>query len=112
MLFITDKNIKDFMTFYRDQFPEASVLPKMHFLEQHVVGWMKRWRVGFGLMGEQGAESIHAAFNALKPTYTNIPDEVEKVKCMLTEHHRQVCPILAQCQPKIKRRKKTDGDNE
>lgn len=32
----------------------------MHMLEEHVVPWLRMWHVGFGLMGEQGAESIHA----------------------------------------------------
>ena len=50
------------MNFYREAFPEATVLPKMHFLEEHVVPWLKKWKIGFGLMGEQGAESIHAYF--------------------------------------------------
>ena len=58
-------NIEKFMTFYRDTFPDATVIPKMHFLEEHTVHWLRKWGVGFGLMGEQGAESIHAYFNSL-----------------------------------------------
>ncbi len=80
----------------------------MHFLEMHVGEWLRKYRVGFGLMGEQGAESIHAAINFIKPAYTNIPNEVQRVKCVLTEHHRQVCPVLNQCRPVIKKRKKTE----
>ena len=37
-------------------------------LEEHVVSWIQKWGVGFGLMGEQGAESIHAHFNSLSRT--------------------------------------------
>ena len=48
------------MSSYREKSPQASILPKMHILEDHVVPWMRRWRIGAGLMGEQGAESIHA----------------------------------------------------
>ena len=44
------------MGYYRLTFPQATVLPKMHILEDHVVPWIRRWRVGFGFMGEQGAE--------------------------------------------------------
>ena len=40
----------------------------MHMLEEHVVSWIQKWGVGFGLMGEQGAESIHAHFNSLSRT--------------------------------------------
>ena len=32
-----DNAIKDFMEFYRQSFPDASVIPKMHILEEHVV---------------------------------------------------------------------------
>ena len=57
------------MKFYRETFPWASVLPKMHMLEEHVVSWLRMWHIGFGMMGEQGAESIHAHFNQLKPMF-------------------------------------------
>lgn len=94
------------MTFYRSNFPEASVLPKMHLLEGHVIPWLRRWGVGLGVMGEQGAESIHAAINGIKPAYLNMPNKVERLKCVLLEHHRQVCPILRDCQPPVNKRKK------
>ena len=93
------------MTFYRSNFPEATVLPKMHMLEVHIVPWLRRWGVGLGLMGEQGAESIHAAINNITPAFLNIPDRVKRLKCVLMEHHRQVCPLLSQCIPAVKKRK-------
>ena len=43
-------------------------------LEEHVVEWIRIWKAGFGLMGEQGAESIHSYFNDLRKTYAGIPD--------------------------------------
>ena len=51
------------MAIYRSTFPTAFVPPKMHMLEDHAVEWVKQRNVGFGLLGEQGAESIHARFN-------------------------------------------------
>ena len=65
-LHISEKNIKSFMAYYWATFPLATVLPKMHILEDHIVPWIRRRQVGFGFMGEQGAESIHAYFNSLK----------------------------------------------
>ena len=44
----TDTKIQKFMAFYRRNFPEASVLPKMHMLEAHVVPWLRQWGVGLG----------------------------------------------------------------
>jgi hypothetical protein len=102
---LIETNIKEFMTFYRTAFPQASVLPKMHMLEAHVIPWLRSYGVGLGLMGEQGAESIHAAINGIKKAYSNIPDRVSQLQCILREHHRQVCPTLAIQKPQIKKRK-------
>ena len=93
------------MTYYRDTFPHASVLPKMHILEEHVVPWIQKWHVGFGFMGEQGAESIHAYFNSLTRTYHSIPDKVDRLRSMMKEHLLHASPNLVVAQPSIKRRK-------
>ena len=59
------------------KFPEASITVKMHLLEDHMVPFLRQWNwVGYGLMGEQGAESVHAEFNSLLCRYTNIPYQV------------------------------------
>lgn len=81
----------------------------MHILEEHVVPWLKKWGVGLGLMGEQGAESIHAYFNSLARTYHSIPDRVERLKAMLREHSLHSTPSLAAQRPPIKKRK--TGEN-
>ena len=99
-----DQYIKEFMSYYRTTFPESTVLPKMHFLEEHMIPWLRRWHVGFGMMGEQGAESIHAYFNSL--AYQSIPDRVQRVKHMLKEHHLHVAPPNVAARPAIKKRKK------
>ena len=56
----------EFMHYYGDVFPEASITPKLHILEDHMVNFLRNWRVGCGLLGEQGAESIHKVYNQLK----------------------------------------------
>ena len=93
------------MVFYRDNFKESTVTPKLHMLEEHVIPWLRQWRIGFGFMGEQGAEGIHAAINKITSAYLNISNRVERLRGILTEHHRQICPHLTSCQPAIKRRK-------
>ena len=65
------------MAYYQFQFPTASVTPKLHIFDEHVVPWIKTWGVGFGLLGEQGAESIHAYFNLLRHQY-NITPHIKK----------------------------------
>ena len=48
------------MGYYRQEFPTATVTPKFHMLEEHTVRWLNKYKVGFGLLDEQGAKSIHA----------------------------------------------------
>ena len=76
-------------------------------LEDHVVPFLRQWRVGLGVMGEQGAESIHARFNTLQRTYANMTSKVDRLKCMMMEHFRQVYPENISRQPPVKRRKST-----
>lgn len=93
------------MECYRTSFPQATVLPKMHMLEEHVVPWLRRWKIGFGMMGEQGAESIHAYFNGLKRTFQGIPHPVTKLKRIMSEHLLHVAPVNVAEKPVIKKRK-------
>ncbi|XP_030828702.1 uncharacterized protein LOC105439624 isoform X2 [Strongylocentrotus purpuratus] len=61
-----ESNIKDYLHFFRTNFPTESVPPKMHLLEEHIVPWLRRWRATMGTMGEQGGESVHAQINNIK----------------------------------------------
>ena len=65
--------------YYRNHFPHATVLPKMHILECHVADWLEKWGVGLGLMGEQGAESVHTSINQIERSYLNIPNTVDRL---------------------------------
>lgn len=93
------------MSFYRQNFPEATVLPKMHMLEEHVIPWLREWHVGFGLMGEQGAESIHKFFNNLGRRYCTVPRSTDSLKLMLKEHLLHIAPVNVAARPSIKKRK-------
>jgi hypothetical protein len=94
------------MEYYRKTFPHATVLPKMHFLESHLVEWLQKWKTGLGMMGEQGSESIHARFNTLRATYRSMPTPVERLKNMVQEHYLQICPANAQHIPPTKKKLK------
>ena len=82
-------------------------------MEDHLVPFLKKWKVGFGFLGEQGAESIlasypgslrtgrepgyeaksiHARFNNIRRNYTNMPNTVTRLEAILKEHLSQVCP--------------------
>ena len=108
ILFMVGTNIEGFMAFYRRHFPNATVLPKMHFMEAHVANWLEKWNVGLGFMGEQGAESIHASFNNIERSYLNMPNKVERLFRIVQEHHLRTDPDLQSVVPKIKKRKKAN----
>ncbi len=78
------------------------MLPKMHIMEDHVIPWVRRWRVGAGLMGEQGAESIHQHFMKLERTHQGIPSDVDRLKYIMREHQLASDPSLTCLRPAAK----------
>ena len=78
-------------------------------LEKHTVPWIEEWGVGFGLMGEQGAESIHRYFNRVKADSQTIADDAQRLHCMMKEHFIHVAPPNVALQPEIKIRKRQDS---
>ena len=109
---IAEENIKDFMAFYRKEFSWATILPKMHILEDHSIPWLRRFHVGAGLMGEQGAESVHALMKGLNRTYQNIPNDTTRFKHTITEHSIATHPSLLALRPPPKKRKIEDQDQD
>ena len=97
------------MKYYRDSFPKATVTPKLHMLEDHVVPLLQRRHGGFGLMGEQGAESIYEYFNSLGRTYHSTRGPVLSLNTMMREHLVHVVPenICARPPPNRRKRKNT-----
>ena len=89
-----DKRIDVFLAFYRDSFPQATISPKLHMMEDHVVPFLQRWKVGFGFLGEEGAESIHARFNSIRKNFSNMPNKVVRLQAILNAHLTEVCPEL------------------
>ena len=84
-LLILEKEIKEFPAFYRENFPWATVLPEMQVLKDHTIPWLRRHHVGAGLMGEHGAESIHAHLMRLA-------NDVDTLKYIMKEHVLESAP--------------------
>ena len=82
-------------------FATHSMLPKMHFLDVHVVPYLKQWHMGFGFLGEQGVESIHHYFNDLERMYCGVRDPTQKLQLMLKEHSAY-CSIECCCKARDK----------
>ena len=79
-------------------------------LEDHIIPWIRQWHVGFGLMGEQGAESIHAAFNYDERIYANLANRVERLKSVLQNHYLKITPSNVVLQPPSKKYTKKSKD--
>ena len=110
---ITEANIDIFMSFYRRELPHSRISPKMHMLEDHIVPWIRRWGMGMGFHSEQGAESIHARFNSMLRTYSNIRNPLERLGKVVQEHNLKNLPQLLNLRPIVKRRKaNTDSSDE
>lgn len=101
----TGSRVDEFLRFYRESFPHATITPKLHMLEDHVVSWMRRWHWAPGFHGEQGAESVHNVFNRLEHTYSAIRSPLDRMTRMLREHHLQTSPHAAPLQPTVTKRK-------
>ena len=98
-------NIVEFMKHFRNNFQEH-IIPKMHLLKHHIVPFIRTWRVGIGLMGEQGAESIHANINSITRRYSGIRNKEQQLLHVIKENHVLVSPTIRDKTP-AKRRKKT-----
>ena len=99
-------NINQYMTYFRKQFPKK-VIPKMHFLEDHIVPWMKAYGFGMGLHGEQGGEGTHRLFKKLRKTHSGIKQPLSQLEAMMKDHLVATHPqILKYKQPSKKRVKR------
>lgn len=109
--FSLDIDIKAFLEYYRKEFPKAAypkatIIPKIHLLEDHMVGWLRRFHLGAGLMGEQGAESIHAHIKRLEDNYSSIPNKLDRLKYIFNIYSLETAPSLQTLKPAIKTRKR------
>ena len=87
---IIGRDISFFMSWYR-MHVKAAITPKMHLLEEHLVPWLRKWKLGMDKMAEHGAESIHSRINSLKHFYANIPNKEKQLKELVKAHHLQLC---------------------
>ena len=90
--FLTEISLVNFMTYYRKEFPNASVTPKMHMMENHLIPQIQKWKFAMGFLGEHGAESIHASFNSIERSYVSIPYKVDQLLRVMQEHLLRIDP--------------------
>ena len=73
-----------------------------------MIPWMKRWTIGAGFMGEQGAESIHAHLMRLEQIHQGIPNAVDRLKYILKQQSLETALSLEALRPSPKKRLKLD----
>ncbi|XP_041479492.1 uncharacterized protein LOC121427243 isoform X2 [Lytechinus variegatus] len=99
----TEKAIGIFMRMIRKA--GISISPKLHILEDHIVHQLHKFRVGLGLLNEQGIESMHANFNQLRRRMAGISNSNNRIISMLRAHHMTTLPtIKSQQRQPIKRK--------
>ena len=101
--------VKVFMEYYRTQFPKeeypnATILPKMHLLEDHMADWLRQHHLAAGLKGEQGAESIHADINKLEMDYKNTKEKLHHLKNLFEMYTIETDATLLIIKPEVKPR--------
>ena len=78
--------IEEFMAYLHLNWPDVSISPKLHMVEEHMVRFLTRWRVGCGFLGEQGGESIHKCINLMKNRYSGIRNKMDRLKYIMDCH--------------------------
>ena len=71
-------SVDSYMNFFRRNFPDVNFFPKQHILGKHCINWIRSWKVGLSMMGEQGGEQLHSSINALKRRAWAIKKEDKK----------------------------------
>ena len=70
--------------------PDQSVTPKLHLLEDHALEYIENWGASFGLYGEQGIEELHSTFNKIKLNYISMHLSTKRLEATLKENFMRV----------------------
>ena len=87
------------------------ITPKLHLLETHTIPFIRRFRVGLGLLGEQSSESIHARFNSLGRDYHAITNSAQRLEAISQQHLVQPCLSTSLCVPLFRQEIATHCDD-
>lgn len=68
------------------------ITPKIYLLESHTVPSIRKLRVGWGLLAEQGSERIHVRFNTLHWNFNSIPNQLKRLKAIANQHIGNTLP--------------------
>ena len=78
--------------------------------ESHAIHFLKRRGAGFGMYGDQGAESLRTNFSTLHHSYCRMKPNSRRLELMMREHLARIHPLAKTLRPEIKRRKNTNEE--
>ena len=93
-ILLIGEQIRSFMSYFRDKFPEESITLKLHIMEDHLVENLIYYRFGLGMFGEQGVESIHHKIKDICSRFHHIPNGDKRLKSTVEEHHLHTLPVV------------------
>ena len=79
-----EKAIDEYLQYYRSLFPRK-IYPKLHMLEDHIIPLLKTYHFGCGLLGEQGGEGVHAAFNRINRSIIGCRSPLQRITCTVKD---------------------------
>ena len=47
---VAEEDITNFLQFLREKFPDMTITPKLHMLEEHICPFLRQWHMGLGFM--------------------------------------------------------------
>ena len=109
---VAEEDITNFLQFLREKFPDMTITPKLHMLEEHVCPFLRQWHMGLGFYGEQGIEGIHSEFNTQSQHFDHVKKKDTRLRQILVNHHIATSPELAGKAPKPRERNLKRKANE
>ncbi len=91
------------MEAHRRLLPNVQISLKLHFLEEHTIPQMRRYKSGLGKMNEQGGENAHSKQNQLERDCANLKRQPLRLLWTVMVHALTVA--LPAVQAKMKYRK-------
>ena len=80
---VAEEDITEFLQFIREKFPDMTITPKLHMLEEHVFPFLRQWHMGLGFYGEQGIEGIHSEFNTQSQHFDHVKEKDTRLRQIL-----------------------------
>ena len=103
---IIQSKVDSYMAFYRRSFPTKDIILKQHLLECHVADCLEKWRVGFGLLGEQGFETIHGRMNSIEKKFGGEKmDKASRARLIMERQLSKTAPEIIKLTPEGTRRR-------